>query len=987
MSLTRRDQDGAESPEGATTTTGAPGRSSAYHYVARKQSDEGRKQEHAVLDAAWAGTGGAPLPGDVRAPFEASLGADLGDVRVHTGAESAQSAKEMNAQAYTVGQDIHFGAGKYDPGSGDGQWLLAHEVAHTVQQRDAAPGPQAKLEVSEAGEPAELEADRAADAMVSGGKAKVSPASGAQRKVMRFDAGSGGHQGIEREVGLGEKERDTGLGKPKNLSKPDPTAGSKEAGVNAVYAGNFMQDFSQMNSPMFLDILSKMPKRPAGDKGATRAQLQEKSVGAGGAESITSALIRALAILEVGPRLADSVVAGNMQQYRPEQHVDQPVGYSPKVDAVVRSEKTAPPGTKFHELRPGKRTTEGYDKDRDEQLAGSAVPGLQMENPELFKVSDAGLQNHIYNNAEWVKKHWLKAARTGATDEGRFHVGAGLHAIEDYFSHSNFVEVALNGYIDWATARSKKKGQTPAGVGVFLDKVAANEQDKKGVHSQQKLGGKATHVDTLYDKTGGPKGKRQAITTGSVGSNDMKVSIGHILLPQVPTLEKSINEFIDKAFKLVKDDKVSSWAGLKKTLGEERPMAAVLALGDGIDGAGVTLPVPTGVSLIYGRYIPMPVVDNIDIPTDFKLDWAQVPFTRGIDAYVGFVQEIKSTIDTVQSVMKYAKYAIGGLGFVIAELVDRLRKEIDEKLQALRDEMKVQLNQLLIRMIDTISGVNPQDQKNRTVGDALHVAHEAVEELEHQTSLEGRLLHDDPDELGGLTQAEAEAVVGPVKRGPGGKGWVALEPLPPSHSEISKDHAPHADMASHAKGTPVRDAAKKVGGGSLEKDPLHPGEPAGADHDVEEGSIFYGLGRSLALEADRHVMAQVERMWAEDVSHHPHTGMRQGSLYGDGSKLDQSKMIVDDASMVTEAGKRGDEERDRSKAAGHVHAQEMADNASTMRRPEVKKLMDLVDLIMSHPEDSTWWKGVFDSYISGNADLVATHIQQRNSVRRNRTKL
>ncbi len=127
--------------------------------------------EHAV--AAAAGSSGSALPDTLMRKFESSLGADLSSVRVHTGGSSETAAHSVGAKAYTMGQDIHFGAGHYDPSSAGGQHLIAHEVAHTVQQRGGTPHRQNKLEVSTPHDSAEHEADHAADAMVSGRPAAV----------------------------------------------------------------------------------------------------------------------------------------------------------------------------------------------------------------------------------------------------------------------------------------------------------------------------------------------------------------------------------------------------------------------------------------------------------------------------------------------------------------------------------------------------------------------------------------------------------------------------------------------------------------------------------------------------------------------------------------------------------------------------------------------------------------------------------------------
>lgn len=139
--------------------------------------------EHAVATAS--SSSGMALPTPIMRKFESSLGTDLSSVRVHTGAESATAASAVGAKAYTMGQNIHFGAGQFDPSSGSGQHLLAHEVAHTVQQRGGTPTRQNKLEVSGPADAAEHEADHAADAMVLGAPTTIGGASGFHRMVFR----------------------------------------------------------------------------------------------------------------------------------------------------------------------------------------------------------------------------------------------------------------------------------------------------------------------------------------------------------------------------------------------------------------------------------------------------------------------------------------------------------------------------------------------------------------------------------------------------------------------------------------------------------------------------------------------------------------------------------------------------------------------------------------------------------------------------------
>ena len=119
------------------------------------------------LDLGLAGArglrGGRPLPSTLRQQLEVALGgADLGQVRIHTGSDADQAAQALGANAFAVGQDIGFRAGAYDPDSAAGVALIAHEVAHTRQAPVASDG----APVSEPGDAAEHEADAFAASFV-----------------------------------------------------------------------------------------------------------------------------------------------------------------------------------------------------------------------------------------------------------------------------------------------------------------------------------------------------------------------------------------------------------------------------------------------------------------------------------------------------------------------------------------------------------------------------------------------------------------------------------------------------------------------------------------------------------------------------------------------------------------------------------------------------------------------------------------------------
>ena len=86
------------------------------------------------------GSGGQALDPAVRTEMERRFGLDFGDVRVHVGKAAAASALAEGARAYTLGRDIVFGEGRYAPATVEGKRLLAHELAHVVQQSRPAAG-------------------------------------------------------------------------------------------------------------------------------------------------------------------------------------------------------------------------------------------------------------------------------------------------------------------------------------------------------------------------------------------------------------------------------------------------------------------------------------------------------------------------------------------------------------------------------------------------------------------------------------------------------------------------------------------------------------------------------------------------------------------------------------------------------------------------------------------------------------------------------
>jgi hypothetical protein len=200
---------------------------------------------------------------------------------------------------------------------------------------------------------------------------------------------------------------------------------------------------------------------------------------------------------------------------------------------------------------------------------------------------------------------------------------------------------------------------------------------------------------------------------------------------------------------------------------------------------------------------------------------------------------------------------------------------------------------------------------------------------------------------------------------------VTVNPLPPSHSEISKDHPPHKH-----EGKPEwheeSDEKKKISGAVERKlDEHHHEDGHGHDEeheDLGEGSSFYGLHRALAVEADRHIMKQLEVCW-------------RGQLIP-GQNIDEGKMEVGHDKVLGEAQQVAGWAAEQRAKGGFRHAQtDPRVNAELRGRPEVMSLLNLVDMFVSHPTSSLWWRTIFDNYLAQHGEEVHGAILARNRTR------
>ncbi|HEU5003849.1 MAG TPA: DUF4157 domain-containing protein [Actinomycetota bacterium] len=331
--------------------------------------------------------GGQPLDPAARSAMEARFGHDFSRVRVHADPAGARSARALNARAYTAGEHIVFASGTYAPGTLAGERLLAHELAHVVQQRtgqvDAGPGP-GTVWATHPAHPTEQAAERIATEVTSATPSRrpAVPVAGAPRSgplvVQRFLAGDEGHGGIE-EPAL-------------------EAAGFTKDEAKLTYYGNWLRDFSQL-------LHADQPE---------------------GQQAIFE-LIRILATGEFGRAPTDAEIG----RYLPSEHVDNPAG------GTSAENPTAP-----HHADMVKQLSHSTDP-----LAAGQGAFFDKE-PGLLKTLQAraaasGLPVYIERAKEHAKEKIAEAVAKGRTEAGMRALGNALHQVEDYFAHSNFAEVAL----------------------------------------------------------------------------------------------------------------------------------------------------------------------------------------------------------------------------------------------------------------------------------------------------------------------------------------------------------------------------------------------------------------------------------------------------------------------------------------------------------------------------------------------------------------
>jgi hypothetical protein len=373
-----------------------------------------------------------PLDEATRAFMEPKFGHDFSQVRVHHDESAAHTNRALTARAFTVGEHILFGAGQYSPGTETGKRMLAHELCHVVQQREGLvegrPGP-GGIKVGDPYDRFEHAADLVANRVMQAGieprahdSAPVAEAGTIPRPTTRVHA--------QRMIVQRYLAGTQGHGGIEEEALQE--AGLSPVEAKLAYYGNWLRDLSQI-----------------GDGSAMHE------------------LIRVLATGEFGRAPSNDEIG----HYLASEHMDRPDKGGTAEDPY---------------LSPQQR------KAKIEELSGEQRRWVEEEQTARFRdliqhgAEASGLPGWIEVGKEHAKRKLGEAVALGRTPEGLQALGNGLHAVEDYFSHSNFIEVAL--------AQLVHEGSLPlnnplvTAMGRYIGVDPANVRDRPGLPTVDKFG-------------------------------------------------------------------------------------------------------------------------------------------------------------------------------------------------------------------------------------------------------------------------------------------------------------------------------------------------------------------------------------------------------------------------------------------------------------------------------------------------------------------
>ena len=195
--------------------------------LARKEESDGEVAPEIEESIQQAKGGGQPLDQSVRGQMESTFGGSLDHVRVHTDAQSDTLNRALSARAFTVGSDIFFRQGAYNPGASSGRELIAHETTHVVQQGNGQV--RTKLAVNKPGDKYEQEADAVAKS-VTQAEQLTTPTADAQGIATRQVVED------EEETAQAQLQRQPEEERKGTAATPTPTGGRRGDGATAASA-------------------------------------------------------------------------------------------------------------------------------------------------------------------------------------------------------------------------------------------------------------------------------------------------------------------------------------------------------------------------------------------------------------------------------------------------------------------------------------------------------------------------------------------------------------------------------------------------------------------------------------------------------------------------------------------------------------------------------------------------------------------------------
>ncbi|UCG25601.1 MAG: DUF4157 domain-containing protein [Chloroflexota bacterium] len=167
-SLTTADMEGSLDASTLTQMQQTVGNAAVQRFLAQRQDAGPAEVQEEAADSINAKRGGGhSLDPKIAGKAGKAMGENFSDVNVHSDSQADDLSRQLGAKAFTTGNDIFFQSGAYDPGSSDGQRLIAHELTHVSQQSGNPPSGQGKLTVNDPNDQYEKEADAVADRIMN----------------------------------------------------------------------------------------------------------------------------------------------------------------------------------------------------------------------------------------------------------------------------------------------------------------------------------------------------------------------------------------------------------------------------------------------------------------------------------------------------------------------------------------------------------------------------------------------------------------------------------------------------------------------------------------------------------------------------------------------------------------------------------------------------------------------------------------------------